>query len=485
MKKMFLCLSKVMVCCSTVLLFSCEDTDSLDFDCASSLQEVVVQDNEDSRVTSEKAIKIANSFFSKEYNAQTRSENGYTIETIGESSSPAMYIINYSNGGFIIIGGTQNYYPILAYSNNNSFDSRTEISGVSRWLEETQKAIKESSGLNDSIKAEMKRLWNRYEAQNDFSDNRQSRSTPTNAQIACWNRCDELQMQYGGQGWQFAPLSQMQSVFSDAGFPTMYDDLCYSANFNNSPIEASVVGWKDGSERRQVGPLFSTEWGQNSPYNDLCDGKPAGCAAVAVAQLMKYYQYPQSFNLNGYYFNWSNILDTPSANSDHAALIRLVGIALNTHYSSSGSWVTPGSLKEGLEILGYNVTDSDHNYEKVESELFQNKPVIMLGSDDNIPLPSPLNYIGKSHYWVCEGALRRITNRLLFFTEWQPNGNGTFSTGWYRIDNPGILGGVHYLQFYMNWGWCGYCDGWYAFNNVHTDNGDYEHARKDFYITKP
>ena len=72
-----------------------------------------------------------------------------------------------------------------------------------------------------------------------------------------------------------------------------------------------------------------------------------------------------------------------------------------------------------------------------------------------------------------------------YFTIWQPNGNGTFIPGWNSMDSPGVLGGVVYLYFHMNWGWGGNNDGWFAFNDVNSGNGDFEHSRLDFYITKP
>lgn len=47
-----------------------------------------------------------------------------------------------------------------------------------------------------------------------------------------------------------------------------------------------------------VTPLLTTEWGQTSPYNDLCPEYAAGkrcktsCVATAMAQIMRYHKYP-------------------------------------------------------------------------------------------------------------------------------------------------------------------------------------------------
>ena len=74
---------------------------------------------------------------------------------------------------------------------------------------------------------------------------------------------------------------------------------------------------------------------------------------------------------------------------------------------------------------------------------------------------------------------------MQYFTEWQPYGNGIFTTDWNTMDSPGVLGGIGYLYFHMNWGWGGNHDGWFAFNNVNSGNGNYQYARQNFYITKP
>lgn len=491
--------SKLVVLLSTtILLFACSEINDLDLNYEfAKEQEVSTQVDEETFVSLDKATEIADLFFSEltEGRVSTKSasrtqRSSTSIETLSENSNPLMYIINYPNGGFVIMGTTKNYYPVLAYSNKNSFEITSEMNGVSVWLEETKEALKTSNSFNDTIKTGMQNLWKSYETADIFSsqesEDTQLKSTHSSGQIACWNRCDELQMQYGGEGWNFAPLSNAEQIFDNAGFLGHYQDICYGADFNHSPLDCSVVGWKNVYKNEQVGPLLTTKWHQGSPYNDLCNGKPAGCGAIAVAQVMKHYHYPQSFNWNGYAFNWSTIPVVPVANSDHDALIRLVGHFVNMHYNSGGSWATPGAMEDGISNLGYNVTRANHNYERVETELLnRHRPVIMGGNANNVPLPSPLNYIGKSHYWVCDGARAITTGQMQYFTEWQPYGNGIFTTGWNTMDSPGVLGGIGYLYFHMNWGWGGNHDGWFAFNNVNSGNGNYQYARQNFYITKP
>ncbi|MFV0311012.1 MAG: C10 family peptidase [Dysgonomonas sp.] len=488
----------VALLCTAILLFACSEIDDLNLDYEyAKTQEVSDQVDEETFVSLDKATAVADLFFSKltESNVSTRSglkaqKGSALVETLRESSNPLMYIINYPDGGFVIMGTTKNYYPVLAYSDKNSFEITPDMDGISDWLEETKEAIKTSDALNDTIKTAMQNLWKSYETA-DISSPREAQDarlkSASNGQIACWNRCDELQMQYMGEGWNFLPLSQTKQIFEDAGFFGVYEDLCYGAEFNKSPFNCSVVGWRNIYKNEQVGPLLSTQWHQNPPFNDLCDGHSAGCGAIAVAQVMKYYQYPSTFTLNGYTFNWNNIPVSPKSGSDQAALVRLVGGFVNVHYDSFGSWATPGDMESGIRLLGYNVTRASHNYESVEKQLLTYKrPVIMGGNATNLSfLPGSLEYIGNSHYWICDGARRLTTNQIEYFTEWQPNGNGVFTPGWNSINSPGLLGGIVYLYFHMNWGWGGKNDAWFAFNDVNSGNGNYQHSRQNFYITKP
>ena len=481
---------------TTTLLFACSKVDDLKNESVKKQEVSIILDKE-TFVSSDKATEIADLFFSKltQGNGSTKSalkakRVRSSIETLSEKGNALMYIINYPNGGFIIIGSTKNYYPVLAYSDKNSFEITSEMSGVSEWLEETKEAIKTSNVLKDTIKLAMQNLWKNYEVA-DILTTRKTKaelksSSYSSGQIACWNRCDELQMQYGGDGWNFLPVSDCQSIFVNAGFSGIYENLCFGASYSGSPTDCSVVGYRNVYETKEVGPLLSTQWSQGAPFNNLCNGYPAGCGAIAVAQVMKYYQYPQSFSWNGYAFNWSNI----ESASAKAALVRLVGNALNMHYASSGSWSTPSSMESGIRLLGYNVSRADdqygNNYESVQKQLLTyRRPVIMGGNANNVPLPSPLNFIGQSHYWVCDGAREITTGRMQYFTEWQSGGNGVFSTGWGTVDSPEILGGLVYLYYHINWGWGGSHDGWFAFNDVNSGNGNFKYARQDFIITKP
>lgn len=480
--------------CFTTLFFSCTNSDYLIVEqVLVNLNEVTNQlEDESSFVSLNKAIEVADAFLngrtatttSTRHTQDKKQIDGEPIKILDEQGTPLMYIINYKDGGFAIASATRNCYPVLAYSDKGSFTLNENMGGAALWLDKTKRAIMDSSSLNDSIKLKMRALWNSYEPFDISSVKVESRtvaSTPAAIQ-ACWERCYELENQYASDGWLFAPLQYVESVFADAGYISTYNDLCFSSEFNASPLDCSVIGWKLGTSYKQVGPLLETAWHQQTPFNDLCDGHSAGCAAVAMAQLMYYYQYPRSFAYNGYGFSWNTIPCNRDPNSDQAKLLKLVGTAIGTKYGIVGSWTTPSNFRDGVKYLLYSVTQKDYTpFDTSRYLLDHKKPIIMLGNRTNLswlPGHGNVEYIGKSHYWVCDGVQERAPNELLYFTEWQPNGNGTFVTGWNTIDNPGILRGAVYDYYSMNWGQ-GSPSAWFASSDV-----PYDHSWVNFFIEK-
>lgn len=316
----------VTVFCCVALLLSCNDVDYLNVEQSfinARISESQLKD-ESSFVSVEEAKNIANLFFYKQAFANPLSRNdgnkeidGTPIKVLDEDGSPLMYILNYKNGGFVIISATKDYYPVLAFSDKGSFVLSDQVNGVSIWFNDTKKQIKNSISLNDSI--------------------------------------------------------------------------------------------------------------------------------------------------------------------------------IGTKYGLVGSWTTPSNLVDGLNSLMYNVQKEDYYPYETERYLFDHqKPIIMLGNDTNlswIPGQGNIEYAGKSHYWVCDGAKHIIPNNLEYFTEWQPYGNGTFVKGWNTIDNPGVLRGVVTTYFSMNWGWPqndpndeNGKNGWYI--DANSGSGNYEHSRVNFYLSK-
>jgi hypothetical protein len=181
--------------------------------------------------------------------------------------------------------------------------------------------------------------------------------------------------------------------------------------------------------------LLSTIWGQWYGYNDLvpfeCIGNPnnrapTGCVATAMAQVMKYYQKPSTYN-------WGNIPDGYGT-IDTATLMRDIGGAVRMSYGCSGSGADSeneiaSSFRDDFHYS--SASGGNYNYQVVVEQLRARKPVILTGGrkKDGVSW----NMYTDGHAWVCDG-FRSST----FYSYNEAQGSCT---------------GVGYLQLHMNWGW--------------------------------
>ena len=474
--------------CTIILLFSCNRIDTVGFD-----KETVTQKNvsiaHSIKVTHQEAQGIANMFMHSGTGSdmlQTKSENSKRVSstaTVRDDGQDLMYIFNYEDGGFVIVGATRNYYPILAYSDKGSFVLRKDMGPVDVWLDETKVSIKNSISIDDVTKAQMQNLWARYDGsyvdptQQLLSARRpQTRSA---GEDSCWAEIERLQALYGSHGWTFLPLSQVENVFDDAGLSSYYDDICYSATQNHSALNETVIGYKNTPKYTQRGPLIpTTGWNQDPPFNILCPNHyPAGCTAVAAAQLLYYYEYPSDAFWVSDNFIWAEIMEylDSSPFTKQPNLIKRVGQIFHMTYSSGGSYASNVDVVSGLvDSLGYAATLKNQSYSTVKGEIFNNRPVLMTGSK---------TLLGTGHCWVCDGAIENISNQITFFTENQPYGAGTFTQGMYTNSSPGVIGGIYYYYFHMKFGNDSIesDDGWYADNNL-PSNSNYQYNRKDITV---
>ena len=112
-----------------------------------------------------------------------------------------------------------------------------------------------------------------------------------------------------------------------------------------------------------VAPLIKTTWNQTAPYNldcpiDTTTDKQSvtGCVATAMAQVMYYYQYPDSFAWNDMKLSYAKE-DTTAAAYAVAKLMADVGNSVYMDYFSNGSSASPLLISEALRYdFGYSET---------------------------------------------------------------------------------------------------------------------------------
>ena len=112
MKKVYFlaALFTFMIACSDDRLFT-EDV-NLNYE-----QELPANPNDETFVSSKQAIEIVEKFFNRESGAGTRAfaSANASVETVMDEqnrNTPAVYVVNYPGGGFVIVSATWDYYPV-------------------------------------------------------------------------------------------------------------------------------------------------------------------------------------------------------------------------------------------------------------------------------------------------------------------------------------------------------------------------------------
>lgn len=137
----------------------------------------------------------------------------------------------------------------------------------------------------------------------------------------------------------------------------------------------TIISVKDVSTNTTVGPLMDSEWHQWSPFNKKVPVDcPAGCAAIATGQIMKFHRHPATYN-------WSRMEDGIFGQYDDGPnLIADIGRAVKMSYTSTGSGANVDEVAKGIRQFGYGVTKKDNLIWDVQEEvLTHQRPVYMRG----------------------------------------------------------------------------------------------------------
>ena len=463
---------------AVMFFVSCNDTALLENDPL--LKDYPAETSDATIITAKKAAEVAEIFFRRQDgNSNMKSSTGAvkknaTVATIKDGETPAMYVLNYPEGGFAVIGASKDYYPVLAFSEENSFVISEDMGPVQVWLDETKEAIRMSDAMDEETKRSIKVQWLNYETM-ELKKTSGSLLKSTSPQDAMNERINELYDEYASDGWTiFIPLSETFYIMGSVWYYLM--NMAYS--FNSDP-DYTIVALRQYNYSSSVGPLCATAWHQYSPFNDLVpNNHPAGCAAIAMGQIMKKWEYPNTtFNWNGYSFNWSTIPNNTGTNTDHRYFIRLIGSAVNMTYMSTGSWTVMANVVGGFQFFGYNVSRVNHNASGVGQQIKNyQRPVLMQG----FPW-----YGIDGHYWVCDGSSDSQWSLYCFIEFIKDRGT------WYTYhtydftspESPSFLDGNSSSYFHMNWGWQnGKNNGWYIPNYATPDGNNFTYYRENLYV---
>jgi hypothetical protein len=258
--------------------------------------------------------------------------------------------------------------------------------------------------------------------------------------------------------WLANYAAQIREIIEVKAQPTDLISQKWKSYLNNN-ISKAKAG-------KSVPILCKTSWNQTAPYNNLCPvvtGQTAhavtGCVATAMAQIMKYWNYPptgnssysytpsgyntQSVNFGNTTYDWYKMTGSGAASNTAIATINYhcgVSVDMNYGVSSSGAWVLnnggPCSEVSYATYFKYKPTISGierANYSDaqwlqiIEDELMLRQPIQYVGWDNS---PG-----GGGHTWVCDGF---DTNDNLHMN-W---GWGGMNNGYFNMNalNPSALG---------------------------------------------
>lgn len=238
---------------------------------------------------------------------------------------------------------------------------------------------------------------------------------------------------------------------------------------------ARMIEWANGRDiTKSAGPaapaewtavhnLCKTKWDQGAPFNDECPVQQGtdqrcytGCVATSMAQVMKYFNYPESgkgsvtytpvnvgtpvsMDFSATKFDWSNMLDVYSYGKFNdtqslavATLMKACGYAVQMDYGVQASGASGASISKALfDYFNYDVNCrteyrmfySMSDWSKIIYDNLKNiGPVIINGHDPG----------QAGHSFVCDGY----------------DGKG---------------------YFHFNWGWGGMADGYFALDALNPD----------------
>lgn len=246
--------------------------------------------------------------------------------------------------------------------------------------------------------------------------------------------------------------------------------LAYWMDFYNSEIEYlkqigasttnSTQSWR--TARPEIKPMTKTEWNQEAPYNEMCPkvdgrGTVTGCVATAMAQILKYHNYPLhgkgahsyfwrpgeeelTFDYENTLFQWDLMTDRYDSNSTaesrHAVaeLMYACGVSVDMDYNVGESGASTTMMAESLiDIFDYSPAlwlpyrafyGYDEWEEMIYTEIAEGRPVLYSGAGT-----------AGGHQFICDG----YSSDGFFHFNW---GWGGLSDGYFLLTalNPDALG---------------------------------------------
>lgn len=310
-----------------------------------------------------------------------------------EKGNISFFVITYKEGGFVLVSAEKKTIPILAYSDKNDFRLDANLpASINNVIEYYKKGINEARVKNLPVEPSIQKAWERLEDTSSLTE---------------WvnnGRKGNMRISTEPEG----PGCQDEVETVPELLPTHWGQGC---GYNAQMPSGASVGLS-------CTPPFS------SPLP--CSNVFVGCVPLSIGQVMRYHQFPNTFNYS--------IMANNVSSTEGARMLRDIANNVAPGYDCGGTWASQASIRNTLLGYGYStgMSDLSYNVNTVKNELRAGRPVILTGIDPSV---------NAGHAWVCEGFLD------------------------YYSCSGDIFHGLR-----MNWGWEGNADGLYQSFNPGSNN---------------
>lgn len=241
------------------------------------------------------------------------------------------------------------------------------------------------------------------------------------------------------------------------------NNIAASSEITSEWTELITVQNPKRKDIQMTQPLLLTTWNQDSPYNASCPVDAAGdgghvyvgCVALAMAQAIKYYNYPAvgqgthtnySSNNGGYgnltvnyaqrNYDWTNmpLSLTTTSSSDIADFLYDCSVAVDMMYGPDGSGSYTNRVVTAL-VSNYKYSNSASLKNRTTYTTTNWKNLLKAQIDSKYPMVYSGSDSDGGHAWNCDGYSGEE-----FHMNW---GWGGSANGFYEIDNL-IAGGYEF-----------------------------------------
>lgn len=220
----------------------------------------------------------------------------YTV--YDDEGTAVFYAVNRpDNAGYVIVGASRKYFPILAYVEKGHFDDSYTETGIAPWVNEQISTISmiekhAESGQEEAGELDFEGMWKAYEKKAVLpmmltkSAKEDDAFSLRQASVAAWQ----------AEGYTCYDLMEQPKRLPSAIYDYWRSYAASFANQNYDPMVYSVILEKRVETVNTIGPLIGTTWGPTGGYNAAVpNGGALSDLSVAIGQIMWYHRWPLNY----------------------------------------------------------------------------------------------------------------------------------------------------------------------------------------------